>query len=38
MISNPDRMAELSMADQDLKAVSSQIGEMQRKTFARKYF
>jgi len=38
MISNPDRMAELSMADQDLRAVSSQIGEMQRKTFARKYF
>jgi type II secretory pathway component GspD/PulD (secretin) len=38
MVSNPDRIAELSMAEEDLKKISGQIGEMQRKTFARKYF
>jgi hypothetical protein len=38
MVSYPDRGAELSDADQRLKAVNTRIGEMQRKAFARKYF
>ena len=38
MVSYPDRVVELSDADQKLKAVNTRIGEMQRKAFARKYF